>query len=251
MRRTTVIIPCYNEAQRLDLAAFRDWAAREEAVSLLFVDDGSTDETARVLGELCASNPEAFSALILERNQGKAEAVRRGFIHAFESAPDLLGFWDADLATPLDDISTFRDIIDTKPHLEMVFGSRVNLLGRAVHRRLIRHYIGRFFATAASFVLHLPIYDTQCGAKMFRVSEHMRSLFAEPFLSRWVFDVELLARRNKLARENAELPQTRDVIYEHPLDSWHDVKGSKLKLADFFIVAIDLIRIRTRYGRGS
>jgi len=248
MRRTTIIIPCFNEAERLDVAAFRQFRAPD--VTLLFVDDGSTDATRALLEELRAGDPEAYQFLGLDENRGKAEAVRAGFLQAFESAPDYVGFWDADLATPLQDIDAFRRILDANAGLAAVFGSRVNLLGRSVRRRLSRHYIGRIFATAASGVLGLPIYDTQCGAKLFRVSDETIDLFQTPFLSKWIFDVEIIARMLR-GRRGTDLPPVRSVIYEHPLSVWKDVAGSKIRARDFFIVAIDLARIHFRTMRGS
>lgn len=246
MARTTIVIPCHNEAKRLDIEAFKAYMRRPRGVEFIFVDDGSTDGTRRLLQQLKEEAGHSIKLLALPRNLGKAEAVRHGFLNAFERAPDYVGFWDADLATPLDAIDEFLELLDARPDLEMVFGSRVNLLGRQVHRNLMRHYVGRVFATAVSVVLRLPIYDTQCGAKMFRVSDEIVQVFRKPFLSKWIFDVEIIARIIR-SRRGTDRPPVRNIIHEHPLQVWLDVKGSKIKPRDFAIVALDLTRIWFRY----
>ena len=148
----------------------------------------------RLLQSLQAADPNKFSVLSLPQNQGKAEAVRRGVLTAIESQPDYVGFWDADLATPLRAIPQFVDLAESRPDLEMIMGSRVKLLGRNIERRRSRHYLGRVFATAVSTILGLDVYDTQCGAKLFRATPFIGALFQQPFLSRWIFDVEIIAR---------------------------------------------------------
>lgn len=127
----------------------------------------------------------------------------------------------------------------------MVFGSRVRLLGRNIRRQPRRHYLGRVFATAVSTALSLPIYDTQCGAKIFRVTPDLKKVFSSPFLSKWIFDVEIIARFTKLRSEVGSAIE--DQIYEFPLESWEDVAGSKLSAQDFLIAASDLLKIRSRY----
>ncbi len=247
MRDTVLVIPCYNEADRLDVDAYRTYAARTPGLRFLFVDDGSTDGTAEVLEALCGNGP-AFDAMGLAHNQGKAEAVRRGILKALESEPAFVGFWDADLSTPLAELDGFLEVFERHPAIEMVFGARVNLLGRTIRRNLTRHYIGRIFATMAATALKLPIYDTQCGAKVFRVDDALAELFREPFLSRWIFDVEIIARR-LTGRRRSDGPPVRDVIYELPLTAWHDVQGSKIRLRDFVVVAGDFLRIHRAYLR--
>ena len=242
------MIPCFNEAQRLDVAAFRDFASANPEVRLLFVDDGSTDGTLEVLEGLRQTNPERLLVHKLPRNVGKAEAVRTGLLAGCAMGSAYVGFWDADLATPLADISEFARLMDERPDIEMVFGSRINLLGRNVHRNLIRHYIGRVFATAAAFTLGVGVYDTQCGAKLFRVSNGFVSRLQEPFIGGWIFDVEMIAREEQ-ARRHTDLPQVQNIIYEYPLMVWRDVAGSKLRLTDWFVVAGTLVRIYWRYLR--
>jgi hypothetical protein len=156
------------------------------------------------------------------------------------------GFWDADLATPLDAIRQFVDVLDSRPDTDMVFGSRVKLLGRKVERRILRHYLGRVFATVVSIVLRLPIYDTQCGAKLFRAKPVTRSLFDEPLQSRWVFDVELIARYIVAIGSPATAANR---IYEYPLHVWEDVGGSKVKPFDFIVAFRDVARIYWKYMR--
>ena len=249
LSQTTVVIPCYNEAERLDVEAFRVYVAGRQGIRFLFVDDGSTDGTAALLQSMRNGDADAFDIVTLPRNMGKSEAVRRGVLEAFERGPDYVAYWDADLATPLDAIADFVDLLDRRPDLEAVIGSRVNLLGRSVKRNLARHYLGRVFATASAAALRLPVYDTQCGAKMFRVNQDNARLFQEPFIAGWIFDVEILARMLK-ARRGTQQPPVRAVLYEQPLMAWHDVKGSKVHPGAFVSVAVDLVRIWFRYMRG-
>jgi len=151
----------------------------------------------------------------------------------------MMGFFDADLSTPLQAVDDFLAVLRTRPDVELVLGSRVMLMGRDVRRRPSRHYLGRVFATAASHALDLPVYDTQCGAKMLRVNAATASLFAVPFRSRWVFDVELIARYLRLPAAPSE-PSRHDRIYELVLPTWHDRPGSKLQWFDFPRAMVDL-----------
>lgn len=241
-----LVIPCFNEAHRLDLPRFRKFLASSSDTRLLFVDDGSHDQTLQMLSELCAGFEHATHVLVGGANRGKAEAVRSGILYCLDNfACQSIGFWDADLATPLEAVGQFQHILGERVQIEMVFGARVQLLGRNVRRKAARHYLGRVFATAVSAVLKLPIYDTQCGAKLFRVQPETRSLFAEPFLSKWVFDVEILARYQTLFRRQGK--NLAEAIYEYPLEVWVDVAGSKVGLKDFLVAFWDVMRIRQKY----
>jgi dolichyl-phosphate beta-glucosyltransferase len=246
--RTIVVIPCFDEAQRLELAAFRAFVDHAPNVEFLFVDDGSRDQTHAMLEGLKRERPGAIDVMQMASNSGKAEAVRQGMLEAISRGSTFVAFWDADLSTGLYEIESFRNILRDRPDIEMVFGSRVNLLGRQINRKLSRHYMGRIFATVVATALRLPIYDTQCGAKMFRVTDDLRSVLGEPFISRWIFDVEIIARFLVL-RSGDRGPPVRSIIVEKPLQKWTDVAGSKLRLRDFFRVWSDFIRIYSRYLR--
>jgi glycosyltransferase involved in cell wall biosynthesis len=244
MSRLLLVVPCFNEEQRLDVEAFRGFSLPGQHLEFLFVNDGSTDGTQRILESLRDSNPRRFSVLSLERNSGKAEAVRRGIEAALERAPDFTGFWDADLATPLSEITGFLAVFESRRDIQMVFGARVRLLGREISRNASRHYIGRLGATLISQTLGIAVYDTQCGAKLFRVSDVLRTVFAKPFLSRWIFDVEIIARFVQLWGRDAVV----GAVYEYPVTQWRDVKGSKVKSRDFLRALRDLRKIRQAYG---
>jgi glycosyltransferase involved in cell wall biosynthesis len=245
----TVVVPCYNEAARLDPDAFLRFITTHPDVRWVLVDDGSADETAAVLERIRAAAPAAVTVVLLVPNRGKGEAVRAGVVAAAAGNPAAVGFLDADLSTPLAAIDDFLEVLRTRPDVEFVLGSRVLLMGRDVKRKAWRHYLGRVFATAASLTLDLPVYDTQCGAKVLRLDAATGTLFANPFRSRWIFDVELIARYLQLPVAPGE-PARRDRLYELVLPAWHDKPGSKLHWYDFARAMVDLgyiWRERTRH----
>jgi glycosyltransferase involved in cell wall biosynthesis len=246
--QTTLVIPCYNEAQRLNVAAFKQFALSGSA-SLVLVNDGSRDETLAVLEDIKSVAPARVRVVDLPQNSGKAEAVRRGMVESLSDGAEYVGFWDADLATPFDALGPFVEQLEARPHLDVVMGSRVRLLGRNIERQARRHYSGRVFATAASLTLRLPVYDTQCGAKLFRATPRLRQALVDPFLSRWVFDVELLARLGSTPSGYSPTILINSVC-EHPLAQWRDVAGSKLSMAGVAKSAVDLLRIYRIYVRG-
>ena len=240
-RRTIIVVPCYNESQRLDGDAFVAFAEKYEDVSFLFVNDGSRDNTLEVLNALAQRHPRLL-VLDLEQNGGKAEAVRRGMMHAAtELQAHFIGFWDADLATPLSEIPRFIHIAADHDY-KVVTGLRLLRLGAGVRRKKLRHYLGRCFATAASVMLGLPVYDTQCGAKLYR-TDVVQTLFSEKFITRWLFDVEILARYIVAYGRTAATNE----IYEHPVFAWVDVAGSRLKFHDFFKAPMEMLKIKHKY----
>jgi glycosyltransferase involved in cell wall biosynthesis len=241
-----LVVPCFNEEARLDGRAFLGFAASRPAARLLFVDDGSNDRTPGILEGLKTEAPGVVDVIHLPANRGKAAAVREGILEGLRRAPDLIGFWDADLSTPLNAVDDFITLAVKRPEIDVILGSRVMLMGRDVRRETWRHYIGRVFATGVSLSLDLPVYDTQCGAKVFRVNEALAAVFAQPFHSPWIFDVELLARYLRLPCRPGE-PARRDRIYELAVPRWHHVPGSKLRWTDFARAAYELVYIHRKY----
>jgi glycosyltransferase involved in cell wall biosynthesis len=246
--RTTVVVPCYNEARRLDAAGFLGPLDARPWLRLLFVDDGSTDDTGAVLERLRDARPDRIELLRLERNSGKAEAVRRGVLDAAATDAELLGYWDADLATPLPELDAMAARL-VRRDAYMVMGARLPLLGSDVSRSPARHLLAQGFVLATRLALGLPVNDTQCGAKLFRNDEVTREVFATRFAARWIFDVEILARLRALDRRDGTSIASRGVL-EHPLDCWSEVGGSKLKTRDFLVAARDLLGVaRTARAR--
>jgi len=236
-----LVIPCFNEAARLDLPAFTSWLRSPGNDRLLFVDDGSTDTTASLLEGLVDAFPQRCSLLQLSANVGKAEAVRAGLRLALAQQASVVGYWDADLATPLTAVQDLLRVLEDSA-VEVVTGARVALVGRRIKRSLRRHYLGRVFATLAANILDLPVYDTQCGAKLFRATPHLAAVLSQPFRCRWTFDVELLARFMLLKR--GLLSQS---MVEVPLHQWTDVAGSKLGVSGIARMALELVDVAITY----
>jgi dolichyl-phosphate beta-glucosyltransferase len=233
-----LIVPCFNEAKRLDLARF-ETAARRDPVWFVFVDDGSTDGTAQVIQTHLG---DRLWLVVLDHNCGKAEAVRQGMLRAaslpFYERVDWLGFWDADLSTPLSELPRFfeyRGLL--APDADAVFGSRVTPGGRHINRRAGRYLLGRAFVAVVTLLLDTHTDDPQCGAKILR-KRLVSACFERPFVSRWLFDLEVLLRLGDAT------------VVEHPLRVWNEVAGGQFRvLPNVWRTIVDLWRIRTTYGR--
>ncbi len=219
--RTIIVVPCYNEARRLDVGAFHAALDMLPGTDFLFVDDGSRDATLELLNDMAASAPGRISVLPLAQNGGKAEAVRQGLIEAMDRGAALTGYWDADLATPLDAIGDMDRVLVRHDRVSVVFGSRRPLLGHRIERAENRRFVSRVCNTLARVALAMPIGDTQCGAKMFRVSPALKRAVAAPFRAGWLFDIELFSRLGGAGTAQAE-------FYEMPLAEWTEIPGSKV-----------------------
>ena len=217
-RTIALVVPCCNEEQRLGVADI-DLLADDKRVRLVLVDDGSTDGTLALLRGIAARRTDV-TVVALAGNVGKGEAVRAGLLAARALDPVWVGYVDADFSTPAVEMLRLIGIAEATPACNVVLGARVAMLGRRITRSAFRHYTGRVFATLASNVLGEAVYDTQCGAKLFRVGPVLDRSLAVPFRSRWAFDVELLGR---LARGGFG----SDTFREEPLEVWHDVQRSK------------------------
>lgn len=244
MQKICIVIPCYNEAKRLDTNAFIEYFTNNNYKYVCFVNDGSTDNTLSVLESLKKQIGSNCSIINLKQNAGKAEAVRQGFLQNIDNDFDYIGFFDADLSTPITELDYFIDFNMGELKHDIIMGSRLSRMGAKINRKTRRHYMGRVFSTFASEVLNLKVYDTQCGAKLFS-KKFYTSIFEEKFISNWLFDIELIYRSlNIYGRE-----YVINSVIEIPLNSWEDIDGSKLKLYDFIKAPIDLIRIKNHYKK--
>ena len=239
----TIVVPCYNEADRLLPDAFSGFIAKNPEIGFLFVNDGSTDATAQVIASMTQKACGRIGQLNCTVNGGKAESVRLGVLQALAgTSSDYIGYWDADLATPLEAIHDLWTAARDVPARKFICGSRIRRMGADIRRQPLRHYSGRLIATAASALLELPFYDTQCGAKL--ISRDLAArIFMQPFISPWLFDLELIARIiGHLGRQ-----ASHEAIYEVPLAVWTDIGESKIRYSYFPRIPFELLRIRHAY----
>ena len=246
---TVLVVPCYNEEHRLVSAAFIDFLADSGGYFILFVDDGSRDQTVSKLNAIkLAAGADSVEVMSLSENRGKAEAIRQGiqkvlskdFRHA--KSVRFVGYLDADLAAPICEFERLVDVASRHPKIQVVLGARLSLSGHAVHRKLARNLIGKTFSYIASRLIGIPVHDTQCGAKLFRFGNWLEKIFEHEFSDRWLFDVEILARVKKFYGANAS-----SVVFECPLESWQEIGGSRLKLRDFLKAPIGLLGLVVKY----
>ncbi|MBN8702644.1 MAG: glycosyltransferase [Bacteroidetes bacterium] len=244
MQKIAIVVPCFNEAKRINRLAFQRFLEEHEnSFFFLFVNDGSVDSTESVLQEICKTRPQNSQFLSLEKNKGKGEAVRLGMVKCYEMNQFIyIGYFDADLATPLSELSRLKEIAFRNPNLLLIFCSRIKRLGAKINRKPHRLLLGRIFASLASLILKFPIHDTQCGAKIMK-SDIVPFVCGDGFLTSWLFDTEILLRLRNQQKE-----QTTSVLYEHSVSQWEEIQGSNLKLIHLLQIPLQLLKIHFKYN---
>lgn len=233
MAKTLLIVPCFNEQERLD---FNQFNLFRDQVDFFFVDDGSTDLTYQKIIE------NNFSGLKLEKNLGKGHAIYEAFSHLKKTlnlnSYQWIGYWDADLSIPLKTVDQMISYLNLykDQKVDAVWSSRVKRLGCNSKSLRFRPILTRLFSAFCSWTLKIPANDTQCGAKIFK-TEVINKVFEKPFISRWVFDAETYLRLDQ--------PQ----IVEFPLLEWVDKGDSNLSLlTDGFIMVWHVFKIKWSYS---
>jgi dolichyl-phosphate beta-glucosyltransferase len=243
MQKIAIIIPCYNEELRFNYKVFDTFFNDPQLnVHLIFINDGSSDSTHERLITYQKRQIEKIEIVHLEKNAGKGNAVRMGFMQAFQNEEyDILGFMDADMATPVSEgLKIVKHLRDHNEYTA-VFGSRVNRLGVNIERGKVRRLFSRVLAWMASVFTGFDVYDTQCGAKFFR-RNIAQKLFQDEFNTRWLFDMELIFRLSRLTNGEAN-----NKIYEFPLLEWYDIGDSKIRLKDFYRIGTEFFKILLIY----
>ena len=236
-----IIIPCYNESMRLPVNKYLDLLKLNKKVKIIFVNDGSTDKTKNLVTKLFNKFPEQIKILSYEKNKGKGNAVRYGFLYAVrQNMSGNLAYLDADLSTSLEECELLSKKINDK--IKFVFGSRIRKSNNVIKRKFHRFVIGRSIATIISSILGVSVYDTQCGCKIID-QKLVNKSFGEVFSSRWLFDVEIFLRLINFYGKDKFIEISKEV----PLKSWVDTEDSRVKFIDAPRIILDLFIIKKRY----
>ncbi|MBL4746620.1 MAG: glycosyltransferase [Flavobacteriaceae bacterium] len=239
--KLVIVIPCYNEAERIQSKKIISFLNAHTSVKICFVDDGSTDDTLEVLYQLQRELPSQVKVINQKINKGKANTVRNGVLTCYEDEKfEKIAYLDADLSTSLDECYTLSKLV--KNDTLLIFGSRKTSETNHIERKQYRFIIGRIIAFLIAAQLQLKIYDTQCGCKIFD-QRIIPFIFKEKFMSRWLFDVEIFHRFNGLYKFNKVAVHFKEV----PLNSWADTEDSRVPFSYALKLWYDLIRIGLRY----
>ncbi|MEM9446273.1 MAG: glycosyltransferase [Verrucomicrobiota bacterium] len=236
-----LVIPAYCEEDRLP--GFLDelipmLSPLPTKIGLLIVDDGSPISSQKKLQNYLSRQIKNAPHLLLEplylkENLGKGGAIASGW--STDIKAKWLAFVDADGAVPPYEIKRLIQLIKKIPPHTAIFASRIKMLGKKIDRTLLRHLLGRVFATSVGTLINENVYDTQCGFKIIPYAswQKMKHLVQE---KSFAFDVELLALLEHMGIS----------VQEEPID-WRDIAGSKVNVLDDGIKMFQaIIRLRQR-----
>lgn len=238
MQSLSVIIPAYNEQERLpatlDIVAGYLDGRRLSFAEIIVVNDGSGDGTADAAKAMMARDSRVR---LLENpgNRGKGYAVRHGMR---EARGEWILFTDADLSAPIEELDKLWDAVRAQ-EADGAIGSRAldrSLIG--VRQSVFRETSGKFFNFVMRLITGLPYRDTQCGFKLFSRTA-AQDVAARQQIESFGFDVEILYIAKKLGYRILEVPVR-----------WNNVEGTKVSLWNGLRAFLDPLEVRRNDWRG-
>lgn len=243
-KRVTLIIPTYNEGNTINRAlSFLESGIEIDGIKIsriIFVDDGSTDDTVRLIRAKKASIARKLknkvSVISYKKNRGRGYAVRTA---AMRANTEYILYTDADFSVPLYNLTACLPYMDKQ--YDLVFGSKKKPGAvETIHRSQLRRTIGYGHTVVASLTLGTFAWDFQGGFKLFS-RQFVRDVFPTLLIDRWGFDMEVIFLGFKLGFKTAEIP----VVWSHS-----DAK-SKVKLVrDIFLSLQEMLLIRYNWLMG-
>jgi len=238
-----VVVPCYNEEDRFPFQQFLDFARSNPEVLICLVNDGSKDKTLALMKGFQVVAPSNVAVYNMPQNGGKSEAVRQGMLHVLKNySMNLIGFLDADLATLPEEFVAMAKYKETQPHIAGIIGSRIQRLGANIVRDDNRSLFSAVIKAFIKQILRTNLQDTQCGAKIF-TRQLVPFIFSKPFLTPWLFDVEIFLRIQKKFGKST----LQNGIMEYPLMHWTEVDGSKLNWKHAIRIPFQLANLYKKY----
>ncbi len=243
MKEIVLVIPCFNEEDRLDSSYFKKLLLEFNSIVdikkykliLLFVNDGSTDQTVQKVKDINLEDNVWITNLPF--NVGKANAIRAGFLRALESKVEYVATLDADgafsnteVARKLMQVIEMREKEET---FDLVSFARIRIAGSSIDRKSSRHIIGRIVSGLMNLGVSQKIYDFQSGFKIYSGNLLQQNIFMNSFKTRWFMEWELVNRS-----------QEKIIIIEIPIKLWKDVGGSKIKLSNAYAIIREIFYVK-------
>jgi dolichyl-phosphate beta-glucosyltransferase len=199
----TIVIPVYNEEKRIlpTLKSILSWFSRKKIDhEVAIVDDGSTDNTLKVIEDIKNSHPE-ISIFKLPHNSGKGAAVRKGML---KGKGDYILFMDADSSTPIEEFEKFLPAI--KNHKDIIIGTR-KMQGADIieYQPFFREFLGKGFTWLSKITTRANISDFTCGFKCFS-RKATKDIFSKAIIDNWSFDAEIVFLAGKFGYKITEVP---------------------------------------------
>ena len=227
--KISLVIPMYNESSIIaDTAkAVNDYMSKTFTdYEVLFVDDGSKDNSGGIVEELALPNIKVTG---YGGNRGKGAAIRHGML---EASGDVIMFTDADLAYGLDVVKRVYDIFDQTPDTKMVTGSR-NLSDDGYEGyTLLRKIMSKTYIKVLCLVGGFKLSDSQCGCKAF-CNKTAKDIFSKCEVNGFAFDFEAILWAGKLGYPITEMPVK---IINHRESKVNVIKDTFKMLRDLSII---------------
>lgn len=214
--KLSVVVPVYNEDKRLKsgFGHYYSYLKKQKySWELIFVNDGSRDNTLKLLEDLVKGKPQV-KIVSYSDNHGKGYAICQGIEKA---QGEYILFTDLDHSVPIQTAENFFPYFE-KGYPVVIGSRRVKGAKIAVHQKPLREFLGRGFTAIVNMFIYWGVADATCGFKAFENSV-AKKIFSKITVYDWAFDAEILYICKKNSIKLAQAPVT-----------WSDVRGSKVSL---------------------